>query len=1426
MKSVFDKFCYEIDYKKSNAFKDVAIIKAKLKNDNLFEIEFNSKEIIPFEEMKIFLTKLSNNFKYKVLFNLNVLSASYNSSEIQKYLDWIIRKYLKNNVLAEIVSNSIVGVQPDGIINFIFVNETIRNKFEAIEKKVLKIIKKFGFKNIAFVSKVNEQNDILKKEKEKLEKEAFDFKVENNKKNQEIKSFNKGYTKNSIKELYKDQHNRVNVLGKVFDIHQMKTKSEMIIFTFSIIDYTEAIYVKMFTSKKTQIENYNSININDNISVLGTLQIDSYTKQQTIFANSIKKVTKITEERYDEANEKRIELSFRTKMSTMDGTLSPKEIVLKAKKWGHKAVAIVDSDSVQSFPDFYYATNNSGIKAIYGATVNLLDKNSKAIENHQDRSLLNDKYVVFDLETSGLSPEFNELIEFGAVVIKDDQILETKQFFIKPSKKIPEEISNLTKITNDMVKNAVSEKEGMQQIIDFIKDKTLVAHNATFDYTFLKTKAKKYGLKEINNPIIDTLITSRIIFPEAKRYRLAYVAKKYNVMYEADIAHRADYDAGILANIFTKQIRDLAILGITNQKILYEYISEKLYEKVFPHSMTILAKNQEGLKELFLIISKSLTNDFYKNGNVFLDDLKLNKNVLLGSGGLTSKLVDLIFTGSKDQIQEEIKKYDYIEIQPLQNFIHKIHENYSWENLHEMIKFIISKAKKQNKIVVATGDVRYLDENEKIYHEIYINAKGLGGVRHYLFNYGDKNKKYPKQHLLTTNEMIKQFKFLNDNKLIKEIVIENTNKIADLIEEVHVIKDKLYTPKIDSADSKLENMVYNQAKNIYGNPLPKIVKDRIKREIEPIKKYGFSVIYWISHLLVDKSLKDGYLVGSRGSVGSSFVATMAKITEVNPLEPHYLCKTCKYSEFYTDSPLNSGYDLKNKNCPKCKTPLQKEGQKIPFETFLGFEADKVPDIDLNFSGDNQKAIHNEVKDIFGEHHSFRAGTISTVAEKTAFGYVKSWAEENEKEISKAYIEFLAKKITGTKRTSGQHPGGIIVIPKNMSVEDFSPINFPANDKTSSWKTTHFDFHAIHDNVLKLDLLGHDDPTALKYLEKLTGVNVKKDIPFYDEKVISLFSSTKELNISSEDIDGEKTGVMGIPEFGTSFVRKMLRNAKVSSFGDLIAVSGLSHGTDVWTHNAEYAIKEEGKTLSEVISCRDNIMTDLISKGISSSLSFQVMEQVRKGNGITSSQEKTLKKNNVENWYIESLKKIKYMFPKAHATAYVMMAWRIAWFKLYHPSAYYTTYFTTRADVFDIESVIKGPEETKKTLKILKSRRNNYNNEKLSNKEIALIPILELVNEAFSRNIKIGNISIKKSKINNWIIDNDGTLIPPFVAVDGLGESVAKSIINARKEKEFTSIEDFKSRSTINNTTLAKLKTLGVLDCLSEKNQISMFDFLV
>ncbi|EFF41258.1 DNA polymerase III, alpha subunit, Gram-positive type [Mycoplasmopsis alligatoris A21JP2] len=1233
------------------------------------------------------------------------------------------------------------------------------------------------------------------------------------------------YLKQTISEINADEldeKSRICFEGVVYkSAYSLAKNSQKHMYVYNITDYADAIEVKLFLEQP--LEGNNLINDNDYVIVEGSIAKNN---RNVIFiwANSITKTENKFESVLDDALTKRIEFNTKSKMNSMDGILNPAQIIKKAKELNHKAVALLDSNSVQGFPEFYSSALKQGIKPILGTTFSAINKSHQAVLNYQhDQVLKQADYISFDIETTGLSPRYHEIIEFGASIIKNGSIVAREQFFIKASKPLSSFTTNLTGITDKMLQEeGIELKTALERILKLFENKIALAHNAQFDmnFVFQKLLDNCYAIPSIS--FVDTLMISRIIFPNKSKHRLGDYTSNLGINYSVDDAHRADYDAEILAQAWIASISHLAQLNLNNLSDLHNYQNSNLHAKKFSNEVSIIAKNQIGLKKLFKLVTKTLTERFFDSPKLFLEDLEKDQDLLVGSAGLNGFLLNTLFYKSDLVLREYIKLYDYVEIPSISNFKHWIeYEDFTLEQIQDGLRYLINLALEHSKIVIAVGDVRYIDKPGKAAYDLLIYAKAIGGDRHYLYEYRRRhNLKTPERFFLTTEQMLEEFEFLG-KELAYKIVVQNTNLIADSIDNIEVIKKDLYTPKFDDSHEKLKDLVYKTAHKKYGEVLPEIIENRIKKEIDPILKYGYDVIYWISHKLVKKSVENGYLVGSRGSVGSSLVATLSGITEVNPLPPHYICQNCKYFELVESPITTSGFDLDDKNCPKCNSILDKDGQTIPFETFLGFKADKVPDIDLNFSGEYQAQIHNEVKRLFGQNHTFRAGTISTAAYKTSFGYIKNAIDENGKHISDNFVDYLTTQIEGVKRTTGQHPGGILIIPKEFDVEDFCPINFPADDTSSDWKTTHFDFRAIHDNVLKLDLLGHDDPTAIRMLEKLTGLNVKKDIPKKDEKVMSIFKSPKALGIEPSQIGNEQTGALGIPEFGTPFVRKMLEQSKPQHFSDLISLSGLSHGTDVWLNNAQSLIMNEGLTIDKVISCRDDIMVYLIQNGVESLDAFKIMEQVRKGQGIKPDQEEMLKKIGIKNWYIESMKKIKYMFPKAHATAYVLMAWRIAWFKVYKPLEYYATYFTTRCDVFDIESMANDVNLAKINNKI--SEINNKSNNERSVKENNLIPVLEIARELYARGFSISSISVHESLENEWIINREKKcLIPSFSTMDGLGINIAETITAARKERPFTSKEDFFKRTSITKTQFNEFEKLGIFGDLPDSEQNTLF----
>ncbi|HJV15823.1 MAG TPA: PolC-type DNA polymerase III [Bacillales bacterium] len=1204
-----------------------------------------------------------------------------------------------------------------------------------------------------------------------------------------------------------DEERRVSIEGYIFDAETKELRSGRTLLTFKITDYTSSIIVKMFSRDKEDATLFRHVKKGMWVKVRGSIQNDTFVRDLIMIGNDINEIKPIS--RMDTAleNEKRVELHLHTPMSQMDAVTPVKDLVAQAKKWGHKAIAITDHAVAQSFPEAFSEGKKNDIKILYGIEANLVDDGVPIAYNEAHRLLTEDTYVVFDVETTGLSAVYDTIIELAAVKIKDGEIIDRFESFANPHHRLSATTINLTGITDDMVQNAPEVAEVLERFSVWAKNDVLVAHNASFDMGFLNVGYKKMGLEKAKNPVIDTLELGRFLYPEMKNHRLNTLAKKFDI--ELTQHHRAIYDAEATGYLLMKMLKDAISKGIEYHDQLNENMGKgNAYQRARPYHCILIAQTELGLKNMFKLVSIAHTEYFYRVPRIPRSILqKYREGIIVGSGCDKGEVFEGMMQKSPEEVEAVAGFYDYLEVMPKPVYAPLIEMELirNEKSLEEIIGNIVKLGDKLKIPVVATGNVHYLNENDKIYRKILINSQGGANPlnRHQL----------PDVHFRTTNEMLDEFSFLGSEKA-KEIVVTNTNKIADMIDSIKPIKDELYTPRIEGAEEEMREMSYSMARKIYGDPLPEMVEARLRKELKSIIGHGFAVIYLISHKLVKKSLDDGYLVGSRGSVGSSFVATMTEITEVNPLPPHYICPTCKNSEFFNDGSVGSGFDLPDKNCPNCGGKYRKDGHDIPFETFLGFKGDKVPDIDLNFSGEYQPRAHNYTKVLFGEDNVFRAGTIGTVADKTAFGYVKAYQQDNNLHLRNAEIDRLAKGCTGVKRTTGQHPGGIIVVPDYMEIFDFSPIQFPADDRTSEWRTTHFDFHSIHDNVLKLDILGHDDPTVIRMLQDLSGMD-PKTIPTDDPEVMKIFSGTESLGVTEEEIMC-KTGTLGIPEFGTRFVRQMLEDTKPTTFSELVQISGLSHGTDVWLGNAQELIQNKICTLSEVIGCRDDIMVYLIYQGLEPSFAFKIMESVRKGKGLTEEMEAEMQKNEVPEWYIDSCKKIKYMFPKAHAAAYVLMAVRIAYFKVHHPLYYYAAYFTVRAEDFDIESMSKGSVAIRSKIAEI-----NAKGLEASNKEKNLLTVLELALEMTERGFSFQKINLYKSASSEFIIDGN-SLIPPFNAIPGLGANAAVNIVNARKNGEFLSKEDLQQRGKVSKTILEYLDKQGCLGELPEQNQLSLF----
>ena len=1199
---------------------------------------------------------------------------------------------------------------------------------------------------------------------------------------------------------------KVAIEGVIFDINIKELKSGRHIVELKVTDYTDSLVLKMFTRKnKDDLNHFKALSVGKWVRAQGRIEEDTFVRDLVMMMSDIEEIKKTPKQ--DKAEEKRVEFHLHSSMSQMDGIPNISAYVNQAAAWGHKAIAVTDHNVVQAFPDAHSAAEKNGIKMIYGMEGMLVDDGVPIAYKPTDRNLKEATYVVFDVETTGLSNQYDQIIELAAVKVKDGEIIDKFERFSNPHEKLSETIINLTHITDDMLVDAPEIEEVLAEFKEWVGDAIFVAHNASFDMGFIDTGYERLGFGPSTNGVIDTLELSHTINTEYGKHGLNFLAKKYGV--ELTQHHRAIYDTEATAYIFIKMVQQMKELGVTNHKDINKKLSnEDAYKRARPTHVTLIVQNQDGLKNLFKIVSASLVKYYYRTPRIPRSLLnEYREGILVGTACDEGELFTAVMQRDQSEVEKIAKYYDFIEVQPPKLYQDLIDRELirDTETLYEIYDRILKAGESTGIPVIATGNAHYLFEHDAIARKILIASQPGNPLN---------RSTLPEAHFRTTDEMLDEFHFLGEDKAY-DIVVKNTNELADRIEKVIPIKDQLFTPRMEGANEEIRELSYTNAKKLYGDDLPQIVIDRLEKELDSIIGNGFSVIYLISQRLVKKSLDDGYLVGSRGSVGSSFVATMTEITEVNPLPPHYICPHCKTSEFFDDGSVGSGFDLPDKTCETCGGELIKEGQDIPFETFLGFKGDKVPDIDLNFSGEYQPHAHNYTKVLFGEDKVFRAGTIGTVAEKTAFGFVKGYLNDQGIHKRGAEIDRLVKGCTGVKRTTGQHPGGIIVVPDYMDIYDFTPIQYPADDQSASWMTTHFDFHSIHDNVLKLDILGHDDPTMIRMLQDLSGID-PKTIPVDDKETMQIFSSPASLGVTEEDILC-KTGTFGVPEFGTGFVRQMLEDTKPTTFSELVQISGLSHGTDVWLGNAQELIRSGICDLSSVIGCRDDIMVYLMYAGLEPSMAFKTMESVRKGKGLTDEMIDAMKANDVPDWYLDSCLKIKYMFPKAHAAAYVLMAVRIAYFKVHHPLYYYAAYFTIRASDFDLITMIKDKESIKNTVKDMYSRYMD-----LGKKEKDVLTVLEIMNEMAHRGFKMQPISLEKSQAFDFIIEDD-TLIPPFIAVPGLGENVAKRIVEAREDGPFLSKEDLNKKAGLSQKIIEYLDDLGSLPDLPDKAQLSIFD---
>jgi len=1529
----------ELDNNLLSYFDSASIEKVIIYDDNqLLDFIINTNEVLPIDVYNNVLYKLISYFHQIKEIKLIIHPKQVDNNLIKEYYLDILKNICldrnKYNVFLEreiTIENNVITIKA---YNKIECTNMLSLKQELIDK-----MHRYGFDIDIIVDLVLDGDDELKsliaKEKEvtiTIPKETRKTEIKEEKKTPYRAKKSTEVT--PIKDVIYEVEN-INIRGCIFGIDYFESKSGYKIITLKVTDYTDSMYVKMFTKDDDEYTLIKKLLKEGNwYNFYGKAVMDKFANEivfNTRYKDTEQVDAPVKEEIVDNEPIKRVELHAHTMMSQMDGITRVDlgkhtcELVTKAINMGYRGVAITDHNGCQAFPIAYGLINDHNkkienpkdhFKGLYGTELTLVDDTVNIVVRPSDLSLEDTTFVVFDTETTGFNAGgADQMIEIGAVKIQNDEIIDRFDELIDPGRKLPKKITELTCITDDMLKDKDNEENVTKRFLEWVGDAPMVAHNAKFDISFITSAMNKYNLGEFENTVIDTLELSRALDQGYARHSLSALVARYNVPWEEDAHHRADYDAEGTAHVFAKMMSKLKSQNYKTIRDLDKLVSkDEIHKFGRTYHFNAIALNKAGLKNLFKIISLANTVYLYKTPRILRSKLnELREGLLIGSGCYESEVFLEARSKEGQELTNIINFYDYVEVQPPEVYNHLIQTGDfgSVEELKEHIKKVIDTTKEAGKIIVATGDVHHFTREDKIYREIIVNQKVPGGGRHPLAK--NNIKEIPSQHFRTTCEMLDDFSFL-DKDLAYEVVVENTNKVLDMVDEIEVIIDTggiPFSPRVKSDDGKsyldcprvVTDLVYTKAKDWYGDPLPHNIEERIAKELygdivykiwsekiskeqpdlkdedleieifnklhetvlagfdkvkelvsdyikekwtdddgeqndkslaKKIKKSlggiiggGFDPIYLIAQRLVKHSNDDGYLVGSRGSVGSSFVATMMGITEVNPLPAHYRCLKCKHSIFKDESGFelgatySSGFDLPDKKCPNCGELMYKDGQDMPFATFLGFNADKVPDIDLNFSDLNQASAHEYTKVLFGVDNVYRAGTIGTVAEKTAYGFVKGYFEDHGITNKRSCeIERLAIGCTGVKRTTGQHPGGIVVVPDYMEVSDFTPYQFPADDVTSPWRTTHFDYHAIDQDLLKLDILGHSDPTQLRMIQDLTKTDILK-VPMDDKETMSIFTGTKALGVTEDEIMC-KTGTLGIPEFGTPFTIGMVEDTKPTTFAELIKISGLSHGTDVWLGNAQELIRNNIVPFKEVIGCRDDIMVYLMYHGVEPIKAFKIMEFVRKGKASKDPEGwkehvKTMESAGIEEWFIDSCAKIKYMFPKAHAAAYVISAFRIAWYKVHMPAYYYASWFSTKATDFDVDAMISGYDAIK--AKLIEINEKGYD---ATNKEAGVAECLRLALEATARGIKVANVDLYKSKALTFDVLDDKTIIPSFASIDGLGDVVAKNIEAEAKKHPFISIEDFQNRCKVSTTLVDKMKIMGIFNDMPETSQLSLF----
>lgn len=1410
---------------------DVLVTKVVYYKENkIFYIYLSSKEIISYDILSSLREALLEELDYfsdiRIKMRYNGLSRKSNKDIVKKNWDNIL------HILKDL-SPAIEGWKHN--VEYMCIDDTLKIKipksmiYDSLKSKNCEYIIRHVFLEefsidlkVILEKAVDEKVDIkkiLEKMDKEMEEKVREMQISSPKKvkddeedkyviKEEVEDENIIYGENvnalfeHICDINKNSKT-VCITGEIFNIEIKELKNGKILLIADVTDNTSSISCKLFLNDLNQDKVLSKISEGSYVRIKGDVIYDIFKRELTMTISGIRLEEK--KPRVDTSDKKRVELHAHTQMSSMDALCNTKKLVKQAATWGHKAIAITDHGVVQAFPEAMDAGKANGIKILYGVEGYLVEDNAPIIRDANDKDL-SQTFVVFDLETTGFSNKNDKITEIGAVKVKNFEIVDRFNELINPEKDISYKVQELTGITNDLIKDKPTIEEILPRFMEFIGDSVLVAHNAEFDIGFINQKCKEMNI-EFKNKSVDTLMLARILLPHLKRFKLNNLTKELGVPLHNH--HRAVDDAAATAQIFIKFLEMLEKKGAKKLSDVNEVLGGIDYTKLKTKHITLIAQNLAGIKNLYKIVSDAHVNHFYRAPRILKSVLLEHKEgIIVGSACEAGEVFQAVKQNKNDdEIKEIIDLYDYIEVMPIDNnrFMIRNGEVKDEDELRDLNRRMIEVAKKFNKIPVATGDVHFIEKHEAVFRRVLKYAQGFGV---------DDEETY--LHFRTTDEMLEEFKYLGE-ELAYEVVVENSNKVADMIEDFLPIPNETFPPVIEGSDTELREMCYNKATRIYGDPLPDVVKKRLDRELNSIISNGYAVMYIIAQKLVTKSLADGYLVGSRGSVGSSLAATMSDITEVNPLPAHYICENedCKYSYFYAVGEWGSGVDLPDKDCPKCGRKLKKDGHDIPFEVFLGFEGDKEPDIDLNFSGSYQPVIHKYTEELFGEGHVYRAGTIGTVADKTAYGYAKKYVEENDLDVTGAEVLRLAKGCTGVKRTSGQHPGGVMVIPNYKEVYDITPIQYPANDVNCGVITTHFDYHSISGRILKLDILGHDVPTIIRMIEDITGLDATT-IPLDDKETMSIFTSTEALGVTPEEINCP-IGSLAIPEFGTSFVRQMLLDTKPTTFAELVRISGLSHGTDVWLNNAQDLVVDKVVEFKDVISTRDDIMNYLLFKGLPPKMAFTIMENVRKGKGLKPEFIEEMNKHDVPQWYIDSCQKIKYMFPKAHAVAYVMMSFRLAYYKVHYPAAFYATYFTTKAQDFDADLIVKGLDSIKQKIQEIHELGNDA-----TAKDKTMLTVLEVALEMYARKIKIIPVDIYKSDATKFIVVDDTTILPPMIALQGVGENAAINIQNERENGEFISKEDLRKRTKISKTVVETLSNHGSLNNMSEKNQLSLF----